>query len=146
MIIFLRRINASTNKSQIIGFIEPNLNGGFFHKSGKIQNVKIMILKDAQNNNLEYHGLVTINSDAVAKRIIKKLNRKVLNGKAIMVREFQFRSWQNDPRINMHELNEEIFDKRKGSRRRIGLINISEEGEVSSRNFSTPWVDINTKL
>ncbi len=126
MIIFLRDIPAKTKTDDIVYHITPFLKGGLFEKNGNIDNVKILALKDAKENTYEFHGLVTINSDATAKRVIKKLNRKIFIGKPIIVREYFHRSWQNDRRINMGEWNEELIDRRKGSRRRTELVNVRD--------------------
>jgi len=121
MIIFLRRIPGNTKKHEIIDFVSPALKGGLFQKSGHIEQVKILVLKNTQTNALEFHGLVTIDPDVAAERIIKKLNRKYFKDKPIAVREFYYRSWHNDHRINMHERNEELINKRKIDRRRARL-------------------------
>ncbi len=121
MIVFLRRIPANTRKRDIVDFITPVLKGGFLQKSGRIEDIKTLVYKDTRTKIMEYHCLVTIDSDAVANRVIKKLNRKAFKGKHISVREYFHRSWHNDPRINMHEMNEELTNKRQGDRRRPRL-------------------------
>jgi len=118
MIIFLTRIPADTKHDDIIDFIEPMLKGGLFKKSGYIRKINLLILKDIEINELEYHALVTVGPDKVAERVIKRLNRKPINGKHIAVREYVLRNWHNDPRINMHQWNEEFKDRRKADRRR----------------------------
>ena len=130
MIIFLGRIPANTRKHEVTDFIEPALKGGFFQKSGRIEHIKILVLEDTQAKTIEYHGLVTIDSDAAAKRVIKKLNRKAFKGKHIAVREYHHRLWHNDPRINMHEWNEELVNKRKTDRRRS---RIEEDADISDK-------------
>lgn len=127
MIIILRRIPQNTKESEIIEFISPVLKGGLLKKTGHIENVKILVLKDNQRGTIEYHGLVTIDPDSAANRVIKKLNRKLFKNRIIMVREYFYRSWHNDPRVNMHQWNEELDDKRKKNRRRARLEVITEE-------------------
>jgi len=129
MNIFLRRIPAGTKISEIVDFIEPALAGGLLSKSGHIDHVKIIVLKDTSTNIKEYHGLVAVDTDAVGKRIIKKLNRQVFKGKHIVVREYHDRSWHNDPRINRNEWNEELASKRNSDRRRS---NIEKEKDISA--------------
>ena len=130
MIVFLRRIPADTRKHEISAFVGPFLKGGgMLQKSGRIEDVKILVIRDTHTNTMEYHGLVTIDSDAVARRVIKKLNRKAFKGKHIAVREYFYRSWHDDPRVNMHEWNEELANKRDGDRRRPRLEPVSESTE-----------------
>ncbi len=125
MIIFLRRIPAKTKKENIESFIRKELNGGFLKKKGELQNIKILILKDQEKESVEFHALVSVEPDPVGQRIIKNLNGKVLLGKPVVVREYMIRSWQNDPRINMHQWNEELDDRRKSSRRRSNLVEVN---------------------
>jgi hypothetical protein len=126
MIVFLRRIPANTRKQDIIDFIAPVLKGGLLQKPGRIEDIRTLVFKDNQTKTTEYHGLVTIDSDVAAKRVIKKLNRKAFKGKHIAVREYFYRSWHNDPRVNMDEMNEGLTNKRQGDRRRSKLEAISE--------------------
>lgn len=121
MIIILRRIPADTNKQDILDYLNPVLKGGVFQKPGYIEGIKILILRDTQNKELEYHALVTIDSDSAASRVIKKLNRKVFLGKHIAVREYFHRSWHNDPRINIAAYSKKLLNKRKGDRRQAKL-------------------------
>ena len=134
MIVILRRISENTEKQEIVDFLKPILKGGLLKRSGHIEQVKILILRDPKKNTIEYHGLVTIDSDAAAKRVIKKLNRKQFRNRNIIVREYFYRSWHNDPRVNMHEWNEEFKNKRNGSRRRLSLEVISEESMKYDRD------------
>ena len=121
MIIFLRRIPANIKKQDIIDFINPLLKGRILQKKGHIENIKILVFRDDEKHTIEYHGLVSIDSDAVARRIIKKLNRKAIKGKHITVREYHHRLWQNDPRNSINKTNEKVVNSRRGNRRRSRL-------------------------
>lgn len=133
MIIFFRRIPADTQPHEIAHFLEPVLQGKIFQKDGFIEHIKIMISTQPQKEKPNYHCLVSINPDSAAKRVIIKLNRKVFKGRHIVIREYEHRLWQNDPRVNMHEWNEELSNKRKGERRKTHLI------EASSVPLSFDW-------
>jgi RNA recognition motif-containing protein len=135
MIIFFRSISADTQQHEIAHFLEPVLQGKLFQKDGYIEHIKIMISKQPQKQKPDYHCLVSINPDAAAKRVIIKLNRKVFKGRHIVIREYKHRLWQNDPRVNMHEWNEELSNKRKGERRQAKLI------DSSSVPASFDWSD-----
>ncbi len=128
MMILLRRIPANTKKGHVVDFIDPFLKGGILQKPGRIENIKILVLKSDEMNGIEYHGIVTIDSDVVAKRLIKKLNGKAIKGKHIVVREYHHRLWQNDPRVNIQEWSEESATTRTANRRRSIL---KKEGNTS---------------
>ena len=117
MIVFFRRIPKNTSRNDIVNLLTPVLKGKVYQKSGQIEDIKFVTLIDNKTQEQEIHALVSIDSDAAAKRVIKKLNRKFFKGKHITVREYHHRTWHNDSRINMHEWNEELFDKRSTDRR-----------------------------
>ncbi|MGR9116166.1 MAG: RNA recognition motif domain-containing protein [Gammaproteobacteria bacterium] len=121
MIVFLRRIPAGTKKYEISAFLDQALNGGLFTKSGRIDDIQILKLRDKWSNSVEYHGLVRIEPEAAAKRVIKMLNRKPINGKPINVREYFLRNWHNDRRLRMNHFEAEIQERRKSDRRRNHL-------------------------
>ena len=77
-----------------------------------------MALNDTKRNTIEYHALVTINSDSAAKRVILKLNRGLFKNKNITVRQYFYRSWKNESRAEGQDLGEGAGNKRKGNRRR----------------------------
>lgn len=119
MIIILKRIPEQTKKRDIVEFFKPALKGKFFQKSGMIESIKILVLQDSITKALEYHGLVSFDSDEVAKRVEKKFNRKFFLGKYIAINEYHRRSWENDPRVSSHGWDGET--KRKKDRRRESL-------------------------
>ena len=121
MHIILVRIPADTTPHDITHFLEPILKGGLFVRKGIIEKIEIQILHDEWIQTTEHHGLVKIEPDAAAQRVIKKLNRKAINGKHIAVREYHIRNWHNDPRLRPKPLNLKFSGRRKGDRRRTHL-------------------------
>ncbi|ANE57408.1 hypothetical protein A1507_15075 [Methylomonas koyamae] len=118
MNIFLRRIPANTRHIEISEFVAPALNNGFFRKSGRIVDVEILALQDTRVGTIEYHGLVTLDSDITVQRVVKALKNRRFNGRMVVVRPYYHRSWYNDPRQNQTEVPADIADRRKGDRRR----------------------------
>lgn len=119
MNIFLRRIPANTQHDEIADFIMPILKKGFFGKSGQISNIEVLALRDLNQGSMEYHGLVTLESDWSEQQVIKRLKNRRLNGRYVTVRSFSQRSWNNDPRLhNAHQIEDKFIEKRKGDRRR----------------------------
>jgi len=117
MIIILLNISASTGNQDIEDFIRPAIKGGLLRKSGYIEKISILALKDTLTDKIEHHGLVTIMPDSAAARAIKKLNKQRINGRRVLVREFRIRLWHNDPRISRRDQIQEFRNKRKGDRR-----------------------------
>ena len=115
MIIILKKIPFNTTEIQIENFLETAVKGGLLSKSGYIDNISFLAKKQIETDKIEYHGLVTILPDSIAKRAIKKLNGKMLNGKYIVIAEYKNRSWHNDQRVN--PIIKIESDRRKGDRR-----------------------------
>ncbi len=121
MIVILKRIPENTQKVDIIDYLSPVIKGKVFQKPGVIERVQIKALKDPQTHTIEFYGLVVIDSDEVADRVIKKFNRKVFKGKNIAVTKFHTRSWQNDRRILLDLPDKDFKSRRVVDRRRFAL-------------------------
>lgn len=118
MNIFLRRIPANTKHVEISEFVSPVLKNGFFRKSGRVVNVEILALQDTRIGTIEYHGLVTLDSEVAVQKAVRGLKNRRLNGRLVVVRPYYHRSWYNDPRQQQGTTNENFLEKRKGDRRR----------------------------
>ncbi|MGZ5523763.1 MAG: DUF3240 family protein [Methylomonas sp.] len=118
MNLFLRRIPASTKHADISEFVYPALKKGFFREPGRITNVEILALQDTRVGTIEYHGLVTLDSEDSVHHAVKRLKNRRLNGRLVLVRPYYHRSWSNDPRQQYYTATEIFFEKRKGDRRR----------------------------
>lgn len=132
MFIILKRIPKKTHREDISLFLAPALKGGLFQKSGSIQDIKFYAKENNKSFNLEYYGVVSIDPDASAEKVIKKLNRKPLLGKYIEITEYKYRLWQNDPREDLEVDVLEILGKR-ACRRKSGL----KDYEPGPMDFST---------
>lgn len=118
MILILKRISQSTLIPDIESFIRPSLKGGIFTKAGHLEKISIQMLQAANSDNAEFNALVRIEPDTVAKRVIKQLNRKPLNGKPINIAEYYLRLRDNDRRNRGHQ---PLTDRRRKERRRLDL-------------------------
>lgn len=125
MKVFLRRIPANTRHAEIFEFLSPILTRSFLWKSGHIIDIEILALRDTQIGTIEYHGLVTLDSELSVQRVIKGLKNTRFNGRMLAIRPYQHRSWYNDPRRNQpEELQQDFIDKRKTDRRRGSRLQI----------------------
>ncbi len=118
MIIFIRKIPTDTRIADIVNFVEPAINGGFFRRAGTITKVDIIGFRDTRFHSVEFHALVTIEPDSAGFRALKILKGKRLNNRLVTVRQYFERSWQNDPRQNYDPLPPDIAEKRQADRRR----------------------------
>lgn len=126
MLIFFKNIPPTTEKAGLIEFIKPALKYGFFHRlfcpPAAIVDVSLLSLLDNEKNIVNVHGVVKIMPDDVALSVIKQLDRKVINGRRITVREYRIRSEENDPRAAFGNVPQEILDRRVGDRRQYELV------------------------
>ncbi len=118
MILFLRNIPSTTRYDDIFRFVEPGLKGGLLRKSGRIERVQMLVIKDTNKKSLEFHGLVRVEPDTIGERAIAKLSRKPFLGQAIEVREYRHRSWHNDRRVYKLPNNYVLLCERRSDRRR----------------------------
>ena len=118
MILILKRISHSTLVPDIEVFILPALKGGLFAKSGHLEKISIQMLRAANCEAAEFNALVRIEPDAAAKRVIKQLHRKPLNGKPINIAEYYLRLRDNDRRGSGQK---PLTDRRRKDRRRSDL-------------------------
>lgn len=118
MELILRRIPEDTRRDEIVAFIEPALAGGWFKKAGYISSIRIISLKDTRTGIVEHHGLVTVEPDVVAERVIRMLRMAYFKGKSSGIREYFYRSWHNDRRDINTIVGKDIQNRRKGDRRR----------------------------
>lgn len=98
MLVFFRRLPTGARKADIENFIASTVKGGLFSRSGEIKRITIIVRRNPQLNMTDYHGVVAIEPDSVAERVIKKLNRTRFNGNYIEVRQYYIRKVANDPR------------------------------------------------
>ncbi|MCK5830334.1 MAG: RNA-binding protein [Methylococcales bacterium] len=121
MIIVLKRIPEDTKKRDIVDYLEIVLKGKLFQKSGVIEHIQILTHENYRTKKIDFYGIVNIDSEDAANRVIKKFNRKAFNGKNIAISEYHDRSWHNDARIGSFEFNGGLKSKRKIDRRRSTL-------------------------
>ena len=121
MIVFFRKIPEHATKNDLLQFVQPALKNGWFSKKAAILDVKVVHLKEYGSEHSEFHGLVNIEPDAAAGKVIKRLNKKTFLGRPIIVREYHRRLWHNDLRVEHHPQTGEITCRRKTDRRRKNL-------------------------
>jgi len=140
MNIFLRRIPANTRHVEISDFVAPALNNGFFKKPTKIVNIEILALRDIRVDSIEYHGLVTLDSESAVKHVINGLRNRRLRGRYVVVRPYFHRNLGNDPRRQSPNEQEIGFiERRHGDRRRgryLEIIkNVSDQFNSEENSF-----------
>lgn len=135
MLIFLRNIPANTSTEDIYKFIRPAMGNGLLSafSKGRLVDAKIVKLLNIDNNTKEFHGLVKVDPDHVAEKVIKRLNRKPFKGMRINVREYRNRSWHNDPRLRMSSTMNSLNQRKRDRRRRnMEIIDNFDNVEFSS--------------
>ncbi|MDD2760254.1 MAG: hypothetical protein PHH11_08155 [Methylomonas sp.] len=135
MILILKKISEKTRVPDIENFIAPVLKGGFLKKTGRIESLRIQTIRQAGDSHVEYQAIVDVTPDPVAKRIIKLLNRKCLNGKHINIAEYHFRHFSNDRR---HGRYKPPHDRRIADRRRkqVEIVDITAERKGARIDYS----------
>ena len=126
MLVFFKNIPATTNKTDLIGFIKPAIKAGFFHRlfwlPGAIVDITMLSLLDREQHMVNANCVVKIMPDDIGTLVIKQLDRKVVNGRRITVREYHARSEQNDPRKVSGDIPQGFINQRVGDRRQCELV------------------------
>ena len=125
-----------TSNEDLEAFVLSAINKGFidrFRKNCQIVDLKITRFKNLALNTEEVHGLVRIEPDSSALRIIKRLNRKPILGKRINVRQFHNRAWQNDSRSTTK--NHTHGNRRKNDRRRSTLVETKQKYAIHTNGL-----------
>lgn len=110
----------------------------FFKGYDKQAKFKLVHLKEELPGGREdtlVYGVVSIPSERLAKKALKKLNFKKLNNKPVIVREFQFRASQNDQRALNWRLKEWLKDERRGKDRRRKLKEVKSLDDLEVTGF-----------
>jgi hypothetical protein len=118
MLLILKRISPTTLVPDIERFFQPTVKGGLLSRKGRIDSIKIQLLKPPAGDKFELNALVEVEPDAVARRVMRELNRKPLNGKHINIDEFHFRNRDNDRRMSRYQ---NVLNRRRTDRRRLGM-------------------------
>lgn len=127
MILFVRKIPSNTLPSELHDFVGPALKGGLFLRSGRILKAGILMIRNERTKWVEYHGYVHVESDKAGLRAIRKLNGKFFKNRVVIVREYKFRSWHNDPRLNNEHASPKNMERRIKDRRRGNIVVIDNE-------------------
>jgi hypothetical protein len=134
MIVILKNIPENTTIQVIKDFLMPVIKGHWLRKAGQIENVSILSQKNIKTHLLHYHGLVEIQPDIVANRVIKQLNGKIILGKHIYISQYYLRDWHNDRRFK----NKNIDENKRGYERRGHYKEVLAQKPVSSISDTLP--------
>lgn len=118
MILILKNIANTTRVIDVEDFLHPALMGGFLKKAGNLESISIKQFQTPGLRESQYHAIVEIKPDAVARRVIKTLNRKRCNGRPINIAEYIIRFRNNDSRSSCKPY---MANQRQGDRRRQNL-------------------------
>lgn len=119
MDVFVGNLTSRVNEKELQRFFKGYDKQATFQVSKLIYNASTL-----------YYGIVGIESDKIALKAIKKLNHKVLDGRHVMLREFQYRAGNNDRRaLNWRSRVWESIERRANERRQKSKKSESREPE-----------------
>ncbi len=86
-----------------------------------IKRSKIIRIKDPENDTLEYHAIVQVDSSELADTIVENLDGRTVNGVFLKPHRY-FRRFPNRDRRSRHESGTPLTERRVMERRRKNLI------------------------
>ncbi len=127
--LFIKNIPTDTNPKELKEFTES----AFDWQSGllrwlrkhQVVGVKVLTLMDGDTKLTECHGLVTVEPNVAAEKIIRRLNLKPFRGHRVAVRRYYKRSLHDRRRNQRETLELQFQDQRKGDRRRKKLEDVT---------------------
>lgn len=126
MIIFIRSIGMEATHIDILDFIESGITAPELEGSDFIGDVEIMQLKDSMTNKFGFHGLIAVEPDNLATKVIDTLNNTNLLERLVTLREYVQRDKKNDPRLK-YRPTAAVNEKRLSDRRRSDLDELIEK-------------------
>ncbi len=90
-------------------------------KKSPVKLTKIIRISNLQTKDVEYHGMVQIDSPAIAESIIENLDGKTVNGLFIKSHQYHRRFPSRDRR-NHQLIQPHHIERRNGDRRRDNLV------------------------
>lgn len=120
MIIFIRNIGMEVTHIDILDFIESGMTKADINGSEFIGEIEIMQLKDPVTNKFEFHGLIAVEPDNLAIKVVDTLNNTKLLERLVTLREYVRRDKSNDPRLKYRPIAA-VNEQRKSDRRRGDL-------------------------
>ncbi|WP_347986320.1 RNA-binding protein [Methylomonas sp. AM2-LC] len=118
IVLFVQNIPEDTHRAELQNFVDTALKRLLIFRSGRVSKVEILTLRDKQTLELEFHGLVYVDSKVAGLKAIEKLHLSRFKKRIVTVREFKLRSIKNDNRDLAHPSAPYVRQKRLGDRRR----------------------------
>lgn len=145
--LFVRKIPSDTTVTELKDFIDggvPLLWRIRLGRKFRIVTVKILTIFDKRLMEKEFHGLITIEPEAIADTLIRRLHAKQFKGRRVGVRRFHTRSARKDRRhVGQGNETEDCSQNRRiRDRRRENLVVINESllRTIGSAAFSRKLV------
>jgi len=124
MELFIGNLSAGTRQHDLLKFL------GSFGKQASVSLRKIKF-----ETSVYYYAHVEIESDKLALKTIKKLHGKKLNGKPVLIREFEYRAGNNDRRsLNWRHILWKKIERRLDERRHRSKLFERKEPEFVGYN------------
>jgi hypothetical protein len=92
----------------------------FLSEPATIEKCKVLKITDLDNGDVEFIALVHVNPEKAALKAIAKLNRTLLRGRLVEVRQYRYRSRKNDRRTRRYPVSAQ-HERRSLDRRRPNL-------------------------
>jgi hypothetical protein len=125
MLLFIKDIPRYSTSREIARFLEVS-RGGLgkfipFIKSISVDKCEILRLEDTRNKTVEYHGLISVQSEKSCLALLDRFKVGLFNGQRVEVRPFIKRSIYKDRRKLHADLELLPRERRKQDRRRHHL-------------------------
>lgn len=120
MDLFIRNVDQSTSADDLKAFVKQytRWTDALTGQKPKVLKSEILTIVNRISGDIEFHGKIKITPDKAAESMIRRLNRKILRGRIVEVRQWYSRSSKVDPnKLNMslEDLEEDDDDRRRNN-------------------------------
>lgn len=120
MFVIIKNISTSVSIDHLKAIVAETIEESFLHKHGQLNSIKIIRLVNRSKQEVDRYAIIRLDSESTEKYLIEALNRKIIDGRTVLVTKYVVRHWTNDRRIAQSQQPLAI-NKRQADRRRKHL-------------------------
>jgi hypothetical protein len=120
MFVILKNISTAVSSDNLKSIVNSAIESSFLHKKGHLISIKIIRLVNRSKHEVDRYAIIRLDSENTEKYLINALNRRIIDGRTVLVAKYIVRHWTNDRRTTQPDVSVAV-NKRKADRRRKHL-------------------------
>jgi len=132
--LIITKLSPGTGVRDVMAFVRGGLRSRiprFLAQQPSIEKCEVIQITDRDNRDVELIAVLNVSPEKAALKAIAKLNRTLLRGRLVEVRQYRYRSRKNDRRARRYPVAEQ-HERRGQDRRRQHLEMEEAEGPATT--------------